>query len=137
MFGHTPAAGPPRDEESEPRATRRRACGGGASGRRRRRARPGRRAAPVPGARQYTGSSMAAPLQCPTCEVEVPTDSPAYPFCSQRCRLLDLDRWITGKFVVSRPLDARDVEELEATLEGAEPSARHAAADDEDAEDEA
>lgn len=79
---------------------------------------------------------MAAPLLCPSCDVEVPSDAPAYPFCSKRCRLLDLDRWVSGKYVVSRPLDARDVEELEATLEGREPSTRHAAGEDEADDDE-
>lgn len=58
-----------------------------------------------------------ADLTCPTCDALVPGDAPAFPFCSPRCRLLDLERWVSGGYVVSRPMDARDLEELEATLE--------------------
>lgn len=64
----------------------------------------------------------AASITCPACEGPVPADGAAFPFCSRRCRLLDLDRWVSGKYVVSRPMDSRDVEELEATLEGRPPS---------------
>ncbi|MCO5166512.1 MAG: DNA gyrase inhibitor YacG [Planctomycetes bacterium] len=63
-----------------------------------------------------------ADLTCPTCDARVPTDAAAFPFCSRRCRLLDLEKWVSGQYVVSRPMDARDVEELEATLEGRAPS---------------
>jgi endogenous inhibitor of DNA gyrase (YacG/DUF329 family) len=47
---------------------------------------------------------MAAPTRarCPTCKKSVPVD-PAerpkdYPFCSERCRLLDLHKWLTGEY---------------------------------------
>ena len=34
-------------------------------------------------------------LRCPTCGREFETEqSPALPFCSGRCRLLDLGRWL-------------------------------------------
>ena len=33
-------------------------------------------------------------MRCPTCERDFqPADSPALPFCSDRCRLIDLGRW--------------------------------------------
>lgn len=36
-----------------------------------------------------------ASLHCPICQREFrPEDSPALPFCSQRCRLIDLGRWL-------------------------------------------
>ena len=38
-------------------------------------------------------------VQCPACGALV-TFSPAarhFPFCSRRCRLLDLDKWFTGE----------------------------------------
>ena len=134
MFGHTPAASPPpcaqqRTQRHAPRLRRPRGFrpGGGAP-------------VPAPGARPSLAARStlfvrAAPFQCPSCEVEVTADSAAFPFCSKRCRLLDLDRWVSGKYVVSRPLDARDVEELEATLEGREPSSRHVGAEGEDHDD--
>ncbi|HUL34279.1 MAG TPA: DNA gyrase inhibitor YacG [Candidatus Eisenbacteria bacterium] len=49
--------------------------------------------------------------QCPNCKK--PTDSAAdadFPFCSERCRLLDLGAWAAEKYVVSDPIF--DEEEL-------------------------
>lgn len=61
-------------------------------------------------------------ITCPTCSAPVPAESATFPFCSKRCRLIDLGRWLSGDYVVSRPLDARDLEELEAGLEARPPS---------------
>lgn len=34
-------------------------------------------------------------IHCPTCEKPVdPEKSPAMPFCSERCRLMDLQGWL-------------------------------------------
>ena len=48
--------------------------------------------------------------RCPACGGHLPpadaTDGPAssrwphYPFCSERCRLLDLHSWLTGAYVI-------------------------------------
>jgi uncharacterized protein len=43
--------------------------------------------------------------KCPICKV--PTDSAVhadFPFCSERCRLLDLGNWASEKYVVSEPV---------------------------------
>ena len=35
------------------------------------------------------------PLRCPGCGREFPRSATCYPpFCSERCKLLDLDRWL-------------------------------------------
>ena len=47
---------------------------------------------------------VPAPGKCPTCGKAVPPDSKHSPFCSDRCRLVDLGRWFRGDYVVSRPL---------------------------------
>ena len=42
---------------------------------------------------------------CPICRK--PVDSvidPDFPFCGERCRLLDLGNWAAEKYVVSEPL---------------------------------
>jgi endogenous inhibitor of DNA gyrase (YacG/DUF329 family) len=42
---------------------------------------------------------------CPICKT--PTDSEKhaeFPFCSERCRLLDLGAWSAEKYVVSEPI---------------------------------
>ncbi len=49
--------------------------------------------------------------RCPICKK--PTDSGEhadFPFCSERCRLLDLGAWASEKYVVSDPIF--DEEEL-------------------------
>lgn len=47
--------------------------------------------------------------RCPICRA--PTDSeagPDFPFCSERCRLLDLGKWASEEYKVKEP--ARDFE---------------------------
>lgn len=46
----------------------------------------------------------AAEPRCPICG-EPRRDEAERPFCSRRCRLADLDRWLSGRYVVSRPLE--------------------------------
>jgi len=43
-------------------------------------------------------------MKCPICRKEVARDNPEFPFCSERCRILDLGNWASGKYVVSTPL---------------------------------
>ncbi|MGB7310788.1 MAG: DNA gyrase inhibitor YacG [Candidatus Acidiferrales bacterium] len=50
---------------------------------------------------------------CPICKK--PTDSETdaeFPFCSQRCRLLDLGNWASEKYVVSEPAMDEDSSEI-------------------------
>jgi endogenous inhibitor of DNA gyrase (YacG/DUF329 family) len=58
---------------------------------------------------------MAKTLYCPICRKEVPLDSPDVPFCSDRCRLIDLGKWASGDYKISSPIfDSDLLEELEA-----------------------
>jgi uncharacterized protein len=42
---------------------------------------------------------------CPICKAETESKiSPEFPFCSERCRLLDLGAWAAEKYVVSDPI---------------------------------
>lgn len=50
--------------------------------------------------------------KCPICDEVRRTDDFA-PFCSKRCRQIDLGRWIDGRYVVSRPIEQSDIEEGE------------------------
>jgi hypothetical protein len=37
-------------------------------------------------------------VKCPTCQREIDwSQSPCRPFCSERCRLIDLGAWLTEK----------------------------------------
>jgi uncharacterized protein len=42
--------------------------------------------------------------RCPTCssrfQIATIGELPSFPFCSERCRLIDLGRWIDGKYVL-------------------------------------
>jgi len=53
--------------------------------------------------------------RCPICKTA--TDSymhKEFPFCSERCRLLDLGAWASEKYVVSDPVfDEAELEELD------------------------
>jgi endogenous inhibitor of DNA gyrase (YacG/DUF329 family) len=43
----------------------------------------------------FTAVTLMAVLYCPTCgKVFQAGPSPALPFCSPRCRLIDLNRWL-------------------------------------------
>lgn len=47
-------------------------------------------------------------LHCPICKKLVGKRDPEFPFCSERCRLLDLGKWASGGYVVSSPLPDTD-----------------------------
>jgi endogenous inhibitor of DNA gyrase (YacG/DUF329 family) len=50
-------------------------------------------------------------VSCPICEKSMPgagpTNWPEFPFCSHRCRLVDLGRWLNGEYTVES-LGVRD-----------------------------
>jgi endogenous inhibitor of DNA gyrase (YacG/DUF329 family) len=51
-------------------------------------------------------------FRCPMCKSLLPhANVPTFPFCSDRCRLLDLNNWMSGNYTVSRPVDPSDEEE--------------------------
>lgn len=54
-------------------------------------------------------------LRCPTCKTLVLREDPNFPFCSDRCRVIDLGKWASGGYVISSPIT--DPEEIEAVLE--------------------
>lgn len=57
---------------------------------------------------------MPKALRCPICRKEVALDFSNAPFCSDRCRVIDLGKWASGDYKVSSPvLDPDLAEELE------------------------
>ena len=57
---------------------------------------------------------MANTIPCPICKKDVATGSENFPFCSDRCRLIDLGKWATGDYKVSSPIMDPDIlEEVE------------------------
>jgi endogenous inhibitor of DNA gyrase (YacG/DUF329 family) len=43
-------------------------------------------------------------MTCPICKKPVQRSDAEFPFCSERCRLIDLGNWASGKYVISSPL---------------------------------
>ena len=43
-------------------------------------------------------------LRCPICRTIVLRTEPEFPFCSERCRTIDLGKWASGGYVVSTPI---------------------------------
>ncbi|HEY1940030.1 MAG TPA: DNA gyrase inhibitor YacG [Candidatus Angelobacter sp.] len=54
-------------------------------------------------------------LRCPICRTIVLKTNEDFPFCSDRCRLIDLGKWASGKYVISTAIN--DPEELENIAE--------------------
>jgi endogenous inhibitor of DNA gyrase (YacG/DUF329 family) len=52
-------------------------------------------------------------MTCPICRKEVAEGNPEFPFCSERCRLLDLGNWASGKYIISTPVNQPDNEDEE------------------------
>ena len=53
-------------------------------------------------------------VACPTCgkKVEWTPANKYRPFCSERCRLIDLGKWASGGYVISSPIQESDAESL-------------------------
>ncbi len=43
-------------------------------------------------------------LRCPICKKSVKSSNSEFPFCSDRCRLIDLGKWASGGYVISSPV---------------------------------
>ncbi|HEY7099455.1 MAG TPA: DNA gyrase inhibitor YacG [Terriglobales bacterium] len=43
-------------------------------------------------------------VRCPICKQKVRSDHPDFPFCSERCRTVDLGKWASGAYVITSPI---------------------------------
>lgn len=57
-----------------------------------------------------------AKLQCPICKKAVKKADSDFPFCSERCRSVDLGKWASGAYVVSSAVTDGDEEAAESIL---------------------
>jgi uncharacterized protein len=57
---------------------------------------------------------MSTPMKCPICgqATDFFTD-PLGPFCSARCKQIDLGHWLNGDYRISEPLKPEDLEGYE------------------------
>ena len=55
-------------------------------------------------------------MKCPSCGDENLDPDPAknrwFPFCSERCKMVDLGHWFNGDYRISRPVEADDVPDV-------------------------
>ena len=52
-------------------------------------------------------------MKCPICKKEVNLGDPEFPFCSERCRVLDLGNWASERYVISTPAEPQAQESEE------------------------
>jgi len=50
----------------------------------------------------------ALKLKCPICKKPVSAKDTDFPFCSERCRLIDLGKWASGAYVITSPIKDTD-----------------------------
>ena len=53
---------------------------------------------------------ILAAMRCPICSKQPPQGErhPEHPFCSERCKLIDLGRWLEGDYVIPGPPSPAD-----------------------------
>jgi uncharacterized protein len=56
-------------------------------------------------------------MKCPICRKPVTPKDEEFPFCSDRCRLIDLGNWASEKYVISTPIRPGSDEPAEDTDE--------------------
>jgi len=63
---------------------------------------------------------------CPICEsgmdAQGPKEWPHWPFCSRRCKMVDLGRWLGGAYAIERPVKQEDLEASDDDTESHKPA---------------
>ena len=50
-------------------------------------------------------------MKCPICKKELSEENQFFPFCSERCKIIDLGNWASEKYVISTPIQPTDPED--------------------------
>jgi uncharacterized protein len=64
----------------------------------------------------------AIKLRCPICKKEVKAGEADFPFCSPRCRIIDLGKWASGDYVIKSPVSDAEEGIQDKTLDSEEES---------------
>jgi len=60
-------------------------------------------------------------MKCPICHKETEwLTNPNRPFCSERCKMVDLDHWLSGRYRISSSVAADEEESEWASAPGSE-----------------
>ena len=54
-------------------------------------------------------------LRCPICKKTVKSRDAEFPFCSDRCRTIDLGKWASGAYVIPSPVEDGEEQIREST----------------------
>ena len=54
---------------------------------------------------------QTATAPCPICGKPVTKEDETFPFCSKRCRTIDLGKWLGGDYMISRKIEESDLDE--------------------------
>jgi endogenous inhibitor of DNA gyrase (YacG/DUF329 family) len=49
-------------------------------------------------------------MKCPICKKAVALGDEFFPFCSERCKTIDLGNWASEKYVISTPVQPEESE---------------------------
>lgn len=60
---------------------------------------------------QHAGTDRSPTHKCPICGNAVTAQAKSFPFCSPRCRKIDLGKWLSEDYKVSRPIEEQDLDE--------------------------
>ena len=53
------------------------------------------------------------PAECPTCGETIEEPGKSFSFCSPRCRMADLGKWMNEDYRISREMKETDLDELD------------------------
>jgi len=66
----------------------------------------------IPSKKPRAVGSDGTVFHCPYCRAIVRPDAALFfPFCSERCKLLDLGHWLDGDYSIGRPIDPSNEED--------------------------
>jgi endogenous inhibitor of DNA gyrase (YacG/DUF329 family) len=68
--------------------------------------------------------------RCPNCQKPVKEDAESRPFCSARCKDVDLGRWLGEEYRISRPMTPLEMESMARALASGDGSLRDEVEDD-------
>ncbi len=64
---------------------------------------------------------MKRGIKCPNCGAEIKLEGNPYrPFCSRRCKIIDLGAWLGEEYYISSPITERDLPQDKFNEEGEE-----------------
>ncbi|HUY13539.1 MAG TPA: DNA gyrase inhibitor YacG [Terriglobia bacterium] len=62
-------------------------------------------------------------MRCPICKREAVYEGNSFrPFCCERCKMIDLDNWLSGRYRIAEPVHESEEEPAHLQIEDADGS---------------